>query len=98
MRSSRSSVIDTYREKGVGEGGQVDARRMTDSGMLVNAVRMKAPVHTLADQCGWMVLGLFVGGEVLACLVCSARARVGERRSGGIVWLDYEKLITNRSR
>ena len=52
MRSLRTSVIDTYREKGVGEGGQVDAHRMMGAGMLVNAVRMRAPVHTLADQCG----------------------------------------------
>ena len=52
MRSLRASVIDAYREKGVGEGGQVDARRMMGGGTLVNAVRMRALVHTLADQCG----------------------------------------------
>ena len=74
-QSFANSVINTYREKGVGEGGQVDARRMMGVGMLVNAVRMRAPVHTFADQCGYVVLGLFVGCEVLACLVCSACAQ-----------------------
>jgi hypothetical protein len=32
-------------------------------------------VDALADERGWAVLGLFEGGEVLACLVCAVVRR-----------------------
>ena len=63
-------------------GRWTHARRMMGGGTLVNAVRMRAPVHTLADQCGQAGFRLFVGCEVLACLAAlharvRARAEVG---------------------
>ncbi len=76
--SSTCPVRRKGRERWAGGRTPKNGRRVSTSvlftrGMLMkNAVRS---VHALADQHGQVALGLFVGYEVLACLVCSACAR-----------------------
>ncbi len=64
-----------------------------DAGKRRTQGRIWGLVDTLADQRRWAVLGLFVCCEILACLVCAARARYGYvvPSSGG-------RLLTTRQR
>jgi hypothetical protein len=62
--------------------------------MLVSAAaqgRVWCFVDLVADECWWAIFGLFVGREVLACLICTVRTHV--RNVARCVKISVEKGV-----